>query len=130
MDDWQGTLTLEVGGVRNKVGASSWAAVAAEGSTGPVTTKGGVDDNVVVVEACSSVARIVVGEVRSRLAPGRGVGVAVGDVRRDRAACEEPDHDTLAIPFVCKDASRLLVEARAEGVVSLLRNCAASVGAI
>ena len=123
-------LTFEVVRVSDEVRAASRAAVVAEGGASPVAAQGGVDDELVLLEVAWDVARVVAGEVGGRGTPGGRVGVAVGDVLRDLAAGEEPDHDALAVPFVRENASAVGVEGMTEAVTAVLGDRAAGVVAV
>jgi hypothetical protein len=113
-------LTLEVVRVGNEVLASTRAVVLAERSTSPVAAESGVDNELVVLEVLRDIARVVAREVGSGGTPRGGVGVAVGDILRNLATGEEPNHDALAIPLVRKDTATLLVEGVAEAVAAVL----------
>lgn len=107
-------LTVEVGGIRHDLLARTWALTAGVRRPGPVSADRGVDHDIVVVHLSGNIARVAVRERRSGHAPRAGVGVAALDVLRDHAAGEPPDEDAIAVPEMCEDAARLVVERVAE----------------
>lgn len=112
--------TIEVSRVGNILCTCTGAAVAGKGRACPVTAKGGVNHDRMVMEVLSSVAGVVVREQSDGGTPGRWVGVAVGDIFGDLATREEPDGNAAAIPPVGENAAGLHVELVAEAVAASL----------
>ena len=70
---------------------------------GPVTTEGDVEDDVMIAKVFVDIATSFKFSIRS--SPRGGVGVAGGQITRDRVAREEPDADSLRCPVCSVDAS-------------------------
>ena len=98
-------LTLEVCRISDGLCASTRASARGISIANPVTAKGDIENDIMLLEVLCDIAGIASREDGIRSAPGIGIGSALVDVVGNGLTSEEPHLNRLFIPNVCIDTT-------------------------
>ena len=115
-------LTLEVGRISDGLCASTRASAGGISITSPITAKGNIEDDIVLLEVLCDVARIASREDGVGGAPGIGVRCALVDIVGNGLTSEEPDFDRLFVPNMRVNTTTVHVETMSVGAIIMISN--------